>query len=137
MIYTLVDDHWGQTTMTTWTELERSIRAAGAIDMGAVRDIATTRAKAEMKAWAEMGMLRDWKACFAEEMAMAWCRAQTILDHEIALRIRASLPAAEQLARTADLNATLAETSLPPRKAEAARWRAEAAAVRRSKFRVV
>jgi len=123
--------------MTTWNDLDRSIRATGAIDPRLVTSIADARAHSEIELWSAMGLPRSWEQCFAEALTLTWMRARTILDNELALRMRAALPAAEQLARSADLEAELCDGAIPPRHHDARVWREKAAKLRRSRFHLI
>lgn len=107
------------------------------IDADAVEALALSRAKAEHAKCLAIGWVRPFADIYGHARTIAWTLAQTALDNEIALRERAKLPAAEQWARTAELAAEMAESAIPPRPAEAARFRAEAAALRRSALHLV
>ena len=123
--------------MTTWTDLHRSIRATGAINPRLALSIAVMTAKREHKEWAAMGMTRPISQCLAEAKALVWSRAQDMLDEEIAQRVRAAMPAAEQFARTADMEAILCDHAIPPRHAKATEWRKLAADLRRTQFHLI
>jgi hypothetical protein len=123
--------------MTTWNDLDRSIRATGAIDPTLVAALIEHRAYQEHRTWADAGLPRPMAVCFAEACTMVWTRARTILDNELALRTRAAMPAAEQFARSADLEAELADRALPPRPYDAREWREKAARLRRSRFHLI
>lgn len=116
--------------MATWNDLANSIHNTGEIDANLVLDIAEARAHREFEAWEKVGLPRSWAKCFAEAVTLTLTSAQTIRDNEIAMRLRAALPASEQWARTAELQAEIAETAIPPRHAEAAWLRRKAAALR-------
>src|SRR5215472_11735089 len=124
----------------TWNDLNNKIHATGAIDAAArmmILTLANTQAHREMGIWTGMGMPRSWAQCFGEAMTLAWCRARTYLDNELALRERSRLPVAEQLARSAELQAAIFDNAIPPQHAVAAEWRARAASLRRSQFTLI
>lgn len=123
--------------MTTWNDLHNQIRRDLTIDGRLVLSIANARAHGEVKAWAKVGLPRTWAACFAEAMTMVWLRAKTIRDNELALHMQAQLPAAEQLARSAELQAELYDRAIPPLPEQARIWRERAAHCRRSQFHLI
>src|SRR4051812_24821723 len=103
----------------TWHFLAQSIEASGEINPYLVRAIAAQRAAAEGIKCAAIGWERKFENVLAEETILVEQQAMADLDNAIAMKLRASLPAHEQAARTLDLGAELARTAIPPRPDEA------------------
>jgi hypothetical protein len=116
--------------MTNRPNLFQTIRETLAIDQAAVEALAHERAAREHKACAEMGWSRRYADIYDWALTLTLMEARTALDGELAYRAYAALPAHEQWARSAELEAEIADGAIPPRHADAARFRNQAAALR-------
>ena len=110
--------------------LFQTIRKTLQIDPAAVTALAVERAQREQKECAAIGWKRSWADVLDWAMTLTMTEASSALDGALADRERSGITVTELRARAADLYATLAESAIPPRKDEAARFRAEAAALR-------
>lgn len=115
----------------TWHEFSTAIeKADGRIDMTLVSAFATQRALAEHAKCRAMGWNRPLLEVLAEEHTLVLTTAQTVRDNLIARQELAKLRPHERATRSIDLDADLAETSIPPRRCEVISLRARAAQMR-------
>jgi hypothetical protein len=115
----------------------QTIRETLQIDRKAVEALATERATREVEACAGMGWPRRFPDVFDWALTLTLMEAKAALDGEIARRAYAALPASEQWARSAELEAEIADGSIPPRHAEARQLRDGAARLRRASLTLI
>jgi hypothetical protein len=122
--------------MAAWLDLSSTVKQTGRIDSGLVDEIATARTERELADLRKLGIRRTFDAEFLHQRILTEQVAKTALDSKIAADLLAAVSPAERAACQFDLRAELAENSIPPRPADAARFREMAAVCRSASWRL-
>ena len=102
----------------------------GQINPRALMAIAVAQARFEREGCRKIGWERSWQDVMSASLRLVWESARVARACALARVEVATLPKREQVARQFDLKAELAETAIPPRNAEARRYRTHAQEVR-------
>lgn len=121
--------------MPTYADLRDAIRATERFPLSLIARFAAQRTRAELAAFQRMGIARTWRQEHAYSLRLTWQVAKSAMDSLIAEQIAAGLTPAERAARRFELAAEVAESAIPPRLTNAARFRALAAAARATEIR--